>query len=241
MKIKLTALTCLLCMGFSFTGLVAAGEKEKLNEAERVDYIQKQFDESEAYSAVWWYGWIGIYGAAAGVSFGIGIASDDEVVKVTQVVSGFQSVAGLAGLLLSPMPSVYAGDTLRGMRAETPGEKNGKLAEAERLFAETAGAQAMGVSWITHMLNFAVGAAGGVVIWKVYDDEIRDAGGDPGKEALVNFLLSFIIGELQIFTQPAGAIDSWDKYRQEYEPENSTSFFIVPQYNGLYAGAALMF
>lgn len=210
-------------------------------ENERIAFIQQEFDDSFLHGAIWWYGWMGVYSGTAALSFGIGLTSDDDTVKITQIISGVQSVIGLAGLALSPMPTAYAGDYLRSIPDSAPDEKNRKLNEGERLLKNTAEVQEFGSSWITHLLNFTVGASGALVIWKIYDDEIEEAGGDPDKEALYNFLLSFAIGELQIFTQPTGGIKSWNRYREIFNPDSNARIFIIPQYNGLAAGAVYMF
>lgn len=239
--IKYAAFMPVLFLVFTLGDLYAADNNTVLNGDERITFIQKEFDESAMYSNIWWYGWMGVFGASAAVSFGVGFTSDDKTVKITQVVSGVQSVIGFAGLVLSPMPSVYAGRTLRDMPGETPEERLRKLHEGERLLSETADAQAFGSSWVPHLLNFAVGAAGGLVIWKAYGNEIEDAGGNPRKEGLYNFLLSFIIGELQIFSQPVSGIKAWNSYRGMYSPDSSSYYFVVPRYDGMLAGAAVMF
>lgn len=229
------------CLVFAWSEVYAADMNLQGNETERITFIQKEFDDSAMYSSIWWYGWMGVFGASAAVSFGVGLTSDDETVKITQVVSGIQSVIGFTGLILSPMPSVYAGGRLSRMPDGTQDEKIRKLLEGERLLSETADAQAFGSSWVPHLLNFAVGAAGGLIIWKAYGNEIEDAGGNPRKEALYNFLLSFIIGELQIFSQPTSGIKAWNSYRGMYAPDSSTYYFIIPAYDGLLAGGAVMF
>lgn len=229
------------CMLSAWSGAYAAGNGFKGNETERLGFIRKEFDESAMYSNIWWYGWAGVFGVSAAVSLTVGFTSDDRVEQITQVVSGVQSAIGFAGLVFSPMPSAYAGRILRGMPDATPEEKARKLLEGERLLAETADAQTFGSSWVPHLLNFVVGAAGGIVIWKVYGNEIEDEGGNPRKEGIYNFLLSFIIGELQIFTQPVSGIRAWNDYRGLYAPDSSSYYFLVPQYGGLVAGAAVMF
>jgi hypothetical protein len=236
-------LSFLLAVGllFAWNTAPAVDINTVINGDERISFIQKEFDDSAMYSSIWWYGWMGVFGASAAVSFGVGLTSDDETVKITQVVSGVQSVIGFTGLILSPMPSVYAGGRLSRMPDGTQEEKIRKLLEGERLLSETADAQAFGSSWVPHLLNFAVGAAGGLIIWKAYGNEIEDSGGNPRKEALYNFLLSFVIGELQIFSQPTSGIKAWNSYRGMYAPDSSTYYFIVPAYDGLLAGGAVMF
>lgn len=233
---------------FSFVFIVFISSEsfsaESINpdtESGKINFIQQEFDDSSLYSGIWWYGWMGIYGITAGVSFGVGLSTDDDTVKITQIVSGVQSVIGFAGLALSPMPSAYAGNYLSNMPEGTSEEKSRKLQEGERLLKETSEVQTLGSSWITHILNFTVAATGALVICKVYDDEIEKAGGDSDKEALYNFILSFAIGEVQILSQPTGGIKAWYRYRELFNPDTSTRFFIVPQYGGLAAGALYLF
>jgi len=223
------------------TKAYAAGSMTSEKESERISFIQKEFDESRLYTSIWWYGWMGVYTASAGVSFGVAAASDDKTVRITQTVSGVQSVIGLAGLVFSPIPPAYAAGTFHDMPESSSDERMRKLKEGERLLKETSDVEEFGSSWVTHLLNFAVGASGALVIWKVYDDEIEDAGGDPQKEALYNFILSFGIGELQIFTQPTRGIKAWNRYRELFNPDSSAGFFIVPQYGGMAAGAVYRF
>jgi hypothetical protein len=106
-------------------------------ENERIAFIQQEFDDSFLHGAIWWYGWMGVYSGTAALSFGIGLTSDDDTVKITQIISGVQSVIGLAGRALSPMPTEYAGDYLRSIPIPLL-MKNRKLNEGERLLKNTA-------------------------------------------------------------------------------------------------------
>lgn len=219
---------CVLCLVFLCSTGYAATVSSGGNEKEKIMYIQQQFDNNGLYSSIWWYGWMGVYGASAAASLGVGLTSDNKVTKITQVVSGVQSLLGFAGIAASPMTSAYAGSRLRSMPENTPEEIRIKLKEAERFLNEASNVQSFGSSWISHSLNLAVGAGGALVIWKGYGNEIKDAGGNPKKEALVNFLLSFIVGELQIFTQPTAEIKGWDDYRTKY---SHVYYNIIPQFS----------
>ena len=181
---------------------------------------------------------MGIYTAASAGSFTAACISENDVTKITQTVSGVESVIGLAGVILSPMPPAYAVNRLDGMPSSTPEERAKKLAASEDYLRETAQTQEFGRSWITHSLNFLVNASGGLVIWKGYDEKIERAGGKPFKEGMLNFIMGFIIGEIQIFTQPTGGIGQWKSYNEKYgirdaEVENDVALFAVPNGGGL--------
>ncbi len=214
---------------------------------ERIDFIQQGFDDGKTRAQVWWYGWMAVYGGAAAASYTIGFTSNDRTTRITQIVSGVESTIGLAGLLLSPMVSAYAPSDLREMPSGTPDESTRKLREAERYLKEAAEGQELGRSWISHSLNLLVNAGGAMVIWKGYGDEIRHDGGSPSKEALVNFAAGFIVGEIQILTQPLKSVRDLDAYRRRYGAMQAgrgifePRFFVLPTARGMYAGAALLF
>ncbi len=185
-------------------------------DTEQAEFIHQMMNDTRMSNSLWWYGWIGIYSTLACGSFAVAATTDNEVTKITQNVSGVESVIGLAGLVLSPMPPAYATCMLDNMPSATPGERKAKRLAAEDYLRTTGENQELGRSWIAHALNITVNAAGGLVIWKGYDDEIRRAGGDPMKEGLSNFILGTLIGELQIFTQPVSGIGQWESYRNRY-------------------------
>ena len=221
-----------------------AGQND--TEAERIQAISTMLNETRFSNSLWWYGWMGVYGASAGVSFSIAGKTDSDTVKITQTVSGIESVIGFAGVLLSPMPPAYAAGRLENMPDSTADEQSAKLAAAEGYLKETAETQEFGRSWVTHTLNFVVNASGGLAIWKGYDEEIEKDGGDPLREGLINFIVGFVVGEIQIFTQPTKGIEQWKSYRGRYgikegELENNVKVFAVAVDGGLAAGLTLKF
>jgi hypothetical protein len=208
--------------------------------------IQKLFDDTRFSNSLWWYGWMGVYGAATAASFTIGGLAKNDVTRITWMVSGVESVFGLVGVFLSPMPPAYAKCRLDSMPSATPEERLKKLSRAEGYLRETAENQDFGQTWITHGLNFVVNGAGGLVIWKGYEKRIERAGGKPWQEGLMNFLIGFVVGELQIFTQPTRGIEQWKAYKAKYgikddEPGSNVKAFVLPSDTGLAAGLTLAF
>lgn len=213
---------------------------------ERLQVIETMLNESRFSNSLWWYGWMGAYGAASAVSFTIASKSDDDVTRITQTVSGIESVIGLAGVILTPLPPAYAYRHLDNMPYSTQEDKDKKLSAAEGYLRETAQTQEFGASWVAHTLNFVVNASGGLVIWQGYDEQIEHAGGDPLKEGLLNFIIGFAVGEIQIFTQPTGGIRQWKFYSEKYNIEdagleNRVNMFASANGTGILAGVTLSF
>jgi hypothetical protein len=232
---------------FSFTAVRSQSSQPQSQDidTERIRYIENVFNESAITSQIWWYGWMGTYSAVAVVSFSIGAVSNNDAVKIVQYVSGVEALIGVAGLLASPMTSAYASWRLRPMPFGTAEERKEKLARGETYLDDCAEGQALGSSWITHTLNVAINAAGGLVIWKGYEKRIRNAGSNPMTQGLINFLAGTAVGEIQIFTQPTRGIEDRRIYNQRYRSNARSAgldvrLFFVPWNDGFAAGVSAL-
>lgn len=245
-RIFVTAVvTMLIATGAS--GQTTTAVKDKNNDAERVELIRNMLNENRFSNSLWWYGWMGIYTATSAGSFAAAYATKNDVTRITQNVSGVESVIGLMGVIFSPMPPAYAGNRLDRMPFSTAEERAKKLAAAEGYLRETSETQEFGRSWINQGLNFAVNAAGGLIIWKGYGDRIEREGGKPLKEGLMNFIMGLAVSEIQIFTQPTGGIGQWKSYNEKYSSgdaesaENIVTVFAVPGSTGISVGLTLSY
>ncbi len=244
-RILITAIVSVLITSGA-TGQTTLPAGDKSPEAERVQLIRTMLDDTRISNSIWWYGWMGVYGGLTAGSFAAAYISDNDVTKITQAVSGVESVIGLAGLLLSPMPPAYAACSLDRMPFSTTEEKKAKLAASEGYLRDTAETQEFGRSWINQCLNLAVNAAGGLVIWKGYEDRIERAGGNPRKEGLLNFIIGMAVSEIQIFTQPTAGIDQWKSYKEKYntgynEFGRDVIICAVPNGTGVSVGLTLFY
>jgi len=183
---------------------------------ERIEYIQRALDEGDFRATLWWWSWLGIYGVSTGASFYTAATTTNGGTKVIQNVYGVQSALGMAGILASRFASIYGAGELRAMPSGTADERAARLARAEGLLSSAAEDEEFGRSWISHALSAAVNGGGALVIWKGYDERLRNNGKKPGKEALTCFVLGMAVSEIQIFTQPTRAIDDWSAYRSRY-------------------------
>jgi hypothetical protein len=213
----------------------------------RITEIQDAMNGGEGSMKLWWWSWLGIYGAFTAGSFTIAALADGDTERITYNVSGVQSALGVVGMLISPQAAGYAPARIRRLPGGNPAELRAKLTESERLMDQAAEDEIMGRSWITHALALLVNGGGAMVIWKGYGDRIEDDGGSPGKEAILNFVLGTIVSEIQIFTQPTRAIADRDSYRRRHglrpssESQGEVRFFAMPSGRGMLMGASLPF
>lgn len=185
-------------------------------EKERYDFIEQSFRAEQSHAKYYYYGWMTIYGVNAAYSFYDAGTTKNTVNHIVGGVSGTQALIGMIGLALSPLPATDAYDTLHAMPGETDVERTERLRSAEELLRKSAEVEREGRSWIMHAANFVVAVGGAAVIRYSYGDRINRAGGSAVEQANINFWSSFLVGELQLFTQPTRSIDSLKEYEQNY-------------------------
>lgn len=162
--------------------------------------IQRELDREAAHERLWWNGWMAVDG---GLTVGQGVAaglSGDREDQVDLGVDAATSFLGVAGMWISRLPEVdAAAEALRALPGDDDEERRDRDEAAILLREQAASAEREERSWVAHALNFAVAAGSSLVLWKGFD---RDA------SAAANFPVSLAIGELQIWTQPAGLLDA---------------------------------
>jgi len=243
-----------LIVFFTFTcpSLSAEGAAEGLSDqevSERIDFIQDALDQGSTAAQRWWYGWIAFYSGATAFSFVVASLTDDRTLKATQTVSGFQSLVGLSGLLIAPFTGAYAAGVLRSTPEDTPPDRGKKLSKAERLLKKSAEREVEGRAWVQHALGILVNVAGALVIWKGYDKQIREAGDEPWREALLSFALGTAVSQLEIWTQPTRAIGDWEEYQKKYAKSGGEAqedgahlrLVALPTVHGLIIGTEINF
>lgn len=142
-----------------------------------------------AHAELWWVGFTGVYAAAALTQTGIALGTTDADTRVDQLVGAASAWLGLGGqVVLSPMPAVW--------RAATFARRTGRLDEA---LARAARAEADGRAWYNHLACAAVAIAAGATLW---------LGFDHSGAAAFNAASNLVIGELNLWTQPARVLRS---------------------------------
>jgi hypothetical protein len=175
--------------------------------------IQQELDREAAHERLWWNGWMAVNGGLTvgqGVAAGLSGDRDDRVDLGTDAATSF---LGVVGIWISRLPEVdAAAKALRALPSDDDKERRARDEAAVLLRDQAASAEREERSWVAHALNFAVAAGSSLVLWKGFD---RDA------SAAANFPISLAVGELQIWTQPAGLLDGPDAPGQRTAPEGS--------------------
>ena len=177
----------------------------------RIAHIQAGLDDGKALSNAWWIGWIGIQAGSAAAFGALAIADRESPDMPVNAVNAGVSAIGATMLLALPFVPAYAPYKLRNLPDDTPEARRAKLAAAEEWLRRSAESEELGRGWLTHVLNFGVAAAAGLLL--AFAFETTD-----WKDGLYNFGFLFAVGELQAATQPTRASRQWKAYRRLYAP-----------------------
>jgi len=213
------------------------------NPRARVEFLEQSLEEERPSAQLWYYGWLGAYGAVFAANCYAANRDPNRVVRITNGVSAVQTAVGIGAMLASPLPSAYASGRLQEMPTGTPEELEKKRIAAEGYLKDTAESEEFGRSWISHAANLVIAGGGALMIRYNYAQRINHAKGSPVGEAWGNFLSSVLVGEIQIFTQPTISSTRWNEYHGKYsEPESAkTSVMIRPLPDGLQAAVVFSF
>lgn len=203
----------------------------------RVAMLSEELRDNEAAFTTWYWLWTAGYGTASAGSLGLGLLAprfadtpaDERRWRVNMFFSAGTTAVAL-GLMALTYPTVIgAADAIETARDGTPDGERHALMLAERLAATSADEAAMGVAWYQHAANAAFNLAVSLVMW---------LGFGYGGDALVNFLISTAVVELQILTQPTGLIDDWRGYQNaamagRTTPGQGWIWQLVPMWRGV--------
>jgi len=123
------------------------------------------------------------------------------------VVGTISTVLSVVPFLIFPFSPAWSAGRLRAAAGETPAQRVARLQLGERLLREGAETEEFGRSWIMHVINCAVAAAGSAVIWFAWPNDYAIANG------LINFGFTLGFAEMQMATQPSDLIALHRAYR----------------------------
>lgn len=155
---------------------------------DRAAKIDRALAEDARRMRVWYAGWTAFYTVATGFSMKVALDGGDRDRRVGAAVDAVRSGLGLVTTVLFVPPSL-----------SPPRLADGDVAAREKWLEEAADAERLGRSWLSHLGNAAVNAAGGGYLWL---HEHRFVAG------LVAFVSGTLIGEVKIWTQPTTAEDA---------------------------------
>jgi hypothetical protein len=176
----------------------------------RLRWIDGELARSAGHARFWTGGW----------GFALGAGTLANLVPLTWVsadqrvdwYTGAATTAiGVVPLLIAPLDVIADSRGLRArLGARTPGDTCALLADAETLLVRDAKNQADGQRWWLHVGNVVLNA--GVGLFLIVGFHHWAAG-------IWNAASGAVIGEVIIFTQPTGAIDSLRRYRDgDFDP-----------------------
>ena len=187
----------------------AADQKPQLSEEEmeqRLAFITERLNAGQTNARAWQYGWSGFFAASTGFQLYLVHRSNDSDNETQYTVGAIKSAAGLAMMLLRPLPAVKGAQPVEDMPAVTPSQKADRLQTAEDLLRLNARRAHERKSWLRHLASIAVHLVGSTAIAALGDI----------KDALVSNATGIAISQLHIWSQPYRAIDDLADYERAF-------------------------
>ena len=175
---------------------------------ERLRFITQMLEDDRRGAFLWWYGWLGAYGAATVGQGAAMVLSDNVATRQDMAVGAATTFLGAAGQLIAPLHPGRKADLLRDIPESTPEERRKKLEAAEEYLRAVANTEKFGRSWKTHALFTAVNLTSGLVTWIGFKRSVWAGIG--------NFALNSVVSEIQIWTQPTRSLKNWREYCSKF-------------------------
>lgn len=157
---------------------------------------------ADAHAArIWAWGWGLGFTALAAAQAGLALTRDDAGERAELYVGAGKTVLGLVPVLFVPVPATRDVGVLEGhLAARSDGEGGcALLPEAELMLRRSADDEAFARGWLAHFATIAVNGGGLLIVGLGYHRWVTGT---------VGAIVGTAVGELQIFTRPAGALRS---------------------------------
>lgn len=204
-----------------------AADYEQLSDEEidqRLTYLNQSFDQIEAPSNYWHYGWTGFYAVSAVAQAAKAADESDNDDSTKLWVGAIKSTGGLAMMLLKPLPIVHGRDQFEAMPNATRSQKIDRLKKAEQLLRHSAWRANERYTWKPHAITIGANIIGALAITAFGDSS----------DALSSSALGIAIGEAAIWTQPSAAEQEWKGYQSRFKgSQTAYQWHIRPTYNGV--------
>ncbi len=207
----------------------SAEEKAPLSEAEieqRLAFIEARLNEGRTGARVWQYGWTGFFAANTALQGYMVAKSNDGDNKTRYAVDATKFAAGLALMLLRPLPAVKGAAPAEAMVADTKAQKLARLNTAEDLLRVNARRAEERKSWARHLAAITVNLVGSTAIAAIGDI----------KDAAVSNVTGIAISQFHIWSQPSRAIDDLAAYEDTFPsptPPAAVTWELTPMPGGL--------
>lgn len=207
----------------------AADQKPQLSEEEmerRLTFITERLNAGRTSARAWQYGWSGFFAASTALQLNLAYRSNNSDNEATYTVGAIKSAAGLAMMLLRPLPAVKGAKPFEAMPADTPIQRADRLQTAEDLLRQNARRARERRSWPRHLASIALHLVGSTAIAALGD--IQDA--------VISNATGIAISQFHIWSQPYRAIDDLADYEREFPATPSSkevSWQLTPIPGGL--------
>ena len=192
---------------------IHAQERKDSLLAERIRFIQESLQNDQNGTRIWWYSWLGIYGAATIGQGAAGFSSSGKSDRQDMALGAATTFLGIAGQFISPFRSFSFDDqTIKLFESTLPGREK-RLAELERLLSDRALMEKTACKWQAHILPTSVNLASGLITWIGFHRTLWDG--------VVNFGLNCVLTESQIWSQPIRAKRALRHYREQFDKDGS--------------------
>lgn len=190
--------------------------------SQRLTFLKRRLDEAQLHGQIWYYGWFAVNSGGLIASTGLALTTHSHDDRVSNSVEAGKAAIGVADLLLRPLPARLGADPIRTM----PGSPRERSQAAEALLQANAARAELNRTLWPHLGNAIINLIGGGIVLAFGDWE--DAAFTTG--------LDFVIGEIEILTEPSRAIDDLAAYRSRYgelpRPTGS-SWHLSPSLHGV--------
>ena len=172
----------------------------------RLEFIETRLAGLNPNARYWQYGWTGWFTATTVGQAVIAIAGDDNDDRINFTVGAFKSAAGLAQMLIKPLPAVTSSARFQTMPSQTRAERMRRLEQGEALLRENADRARQRYTWKRHLPGVGVNLLGGAVI-AAYGDST---------DAVISTLVGIAVIEANIWTEPKRALTDLEDYRNNF-------------------------
>lgn len=195
-------LTAVLCSGRARAEPARSTATSDAEVTLRLAYLERVLERDEPRLRLWRDSWVSIFAGLALAQGGLALGATDGGVRAVSIAGGIKSALAFAGVLAAPATGRTAATRLRAEPASTPAERRAKLRLAESLLRASAGDERLRRSWIPLAAGAVLNASGACVIWALH----RPVEGWLGLGSGV------VVGQIQYWSQPTGAVASWEAY-----------------------------
>ncbi len=178
----------------------ARGECDPVEAERKIAFLHETLTHEAHKVHVWSWTWGSIY-AGAGVAQIVAMPFSDSQARKTLAVGVGSAAFGSLSLFLLPL-RVTRPITALAKRWDDP-DRCGVLADAERALQRSAHGERQATGWVGHVGNAIVNIALTMIIGLGFDN---------WTSGMITGAIGFLVGELNLVTQPAGLPATQDAY-----------------------------